>query len=156
VAKQLLDRAEVGAALQQVGGKGVAQGVGRDSARQGGLAHPAPQPAAHVGARQATSPPGEEERIGVGVALERGTRGHQIAIEGALRRLADRDEPRLLTLAQDAQHLRVEVGITGVEHDDLLAAEPAGVRELEHRPVADLERRSGRDSLEQRLHLPTP
>ena len=56
-------------------------------------------------------------------------------------------------LPVDAHGLGVEVEVAEVERDDLLGAQAARVGELEQRPVADLERRSRRDPVEQRGDL---
>ena len=54
--------------------------------------------------------------------------------------LADRQQPLLRALAEDPQLLGLEIEGAEVEDDYLLAAQAAGVGELEHRPVAELER----------------
>ena len=65
-----------------------------------------------------------------------GGRGAQVALERALGRLADRHDPGLGALAEHPQLLGVEVDVADVEVHDLLAAQAAGVGELEHRAVA--------------------
>src|SRR3954462_6762371 len=68
VAQELLDGAEVGAALEQVRRERVAQGGGRDAALHLGAPGPRPQPAAHVRCRQ--PPPGPREKeSGLAVAV---------------------------------------------------------------------------------------
>jgi hypothetical protein len=52
VPEQFLDRAQVRAPLEQVGGEGMAEGVRRDASREGRLADPALEPAADVGGVQ--------------------------------------------------------------------------------------------------------
>ena len=74
----------------------------------------------------------------------------QVARHGAQRVLADRHEARLAALALDAHLLGVEVDRADVEVDDLLRAQAARVGELEQRAVALLERRRGRDPVQQR------
>ena len=64
--------------------------------------------------------------------------------------LADGHEARLAALALDAHLLGVEVDRADVEVDELLRAQAARVGELEQRAVALLERRRGRDPVEQR------
>jgi hypothetical protein len=61
MAQKLLDRAQVGAAVEQVGGEGMAQGVGRD-------AHAARlelEPPPHVGRGQALAALRDEQRVAV-------------------------------------------------------------------------------------------
>ena len=74
----------------------------------------------------------------------------QVAAQRPLGGLADRQQPLLGALAEHPQLLGLEVERAEVEVDDLLAAQPAGVGQLEHRPVAQLQRRAGRDPLQQR------
>src|SRR4051812_1724928 len=86
VAQELLDRAEVGAALEQVRRERVAQGVGRDSAVHLGATRPGPQPAAHIRRRQApTGPRKKERRLAVAV-LERRAGAFEVARDRPERR----------------------------------------------------------------------
>src|SRR5215208_5031993 len=77
----------------------------------------------------------------------------EVTGERRLGGLAHRDQARLAALPLDAKPLPVEVRRVGVEVDDLLGAEAAGVGELEHGPVAHLEWGPGRDAIQQSLHL---
>src|SRR3954453_10420634 len=61
VAEQLLDRAQVGAALEQVRGEAVAQGVWGDTGGQRRLADPEAEAAGDVGVGEAAAALGEEE-----------------------------------------------------------------------------------------------
>ena len=146
--EQLLDRPEVGAAFEHVRGEGVAQRVGRDAARDRRLAHPALQAPAKVGGMQPAPALGDEQRRLVAVAHERMTAALEVGAERPLGRLADRDQARLAALSLDAEALAVEVHRPGVEVDHLLRAQAAGVGQLQHRPVAKLERRAGRYPVE--------
>ena len=85
-----------------------------------------------------------------GSAGERVAAALQVAPQGPLGGLADRQQPLLGALAEHPQLLGLEVERADVEVDDLLAAQAAGVGELEHRPVAQLQRRASRDPLQQR------
>src|SRR5438874_11628126 len=86
VAEQLLDGAQVGAALEQVGGEGVAKtvGVGYEAAER----------------RCVEAPPArrEEERV-LRAACERGTGRVEVARDQRRRLLAERNDPILRTLA---------------------------------------------------------
>src|SRR6188472_3361920 len=62
VPEELLDRAQVGAALEQVGGERVAQHVRRDAAGKARLAHPALEPASYVRGVKAAPALGNEHR----------------------------------------------------------------------------------------------
>ena len=86
-------------------------------------------------------------------AASAGRRALEVARDGAQRRLAGGHDPRLGALALDAQLLGVEADRGHVEVDELLGAQAAGVGHLEQRPVAQLERRGGRDPVQQRREL---
>jgi hypothetical protein len=151
--EQLLDRAQVGSALQQMGGEGVAERVRRDPTGDRGLAHPAVEPPTHVGGREPPSPDRDEER-GLGrIPHEPRAARREVALEGALGRLPHRQQTLLLALARDPHRLRLEVDPAEIEGDDLLAAEAAGVGELEHGPIAKLQRLPRRDPVQQGAHL---
>src|SRR3954468_23866442 len=76
-----------------------------------------------------------------------------VALERLPRRLADREQPFPAPLAEHADLLAFVVEGTDVQVYDLLAAQPARVGELEHRPIAQLQGRPGRYPLEQASHL---
>src|SRR5215211_1933778 len=61
VPEELLDRPQVGASLEQVGGERVAQGVWRDAALERRATGRDSQPAAHVGGRQPPAALREEQ-----------------------------------------------------------------------------------------------
>src|SRR5690348_15699804 len=131
VAQELLDRAEVGAALEQVRGERVAQGVRRHAALHLGPPRPRPQAAAHVGGRQAPAGLREEQRRLAVAGLEGGTGALEVARDRSQGGLAGRHDPGLAALARDAQLLAVEVDRRGVERDELLGPQAAGVGDLE-------------------------
>ncbi len=64
----------------------------------------------------------------------------QIPLERAQRVLAGRHDPGPAALALHAHRLGVEVDRVQLERHELLGPQPAGVGELEQRPVAQLER----------------
>src|SRR4051794_11054145 len=74
VPKKLLDRSQIRAALEQMRGEGVAQRVRRDVPRDGCLAYPAVEPAAHVGRRQAPPAARHEQRGLLTIGRERRAR----------------------------------------------------------------------------------
>ena len=154
VPQQLLDRAQVGAALEQMGGEGVAQRVRGDVSGDRGLA----APSAPGGAARPTATGGGRGATGTAPARSRATRApavraRQVALEGPLGGLTHRDDPRLRALAGHAQASPTRSRDRPVEVDDLLGPQPAGVGELEQGTVADLERARGRDPVEQRRDL---
>ena len=74
MAEQLLDRAQIRAALEQVGREGMAQGVRGDPARHRGLPDPLEQAAPDVGGREPSSAARDEQRALLGSGPERVTR----------------------------------------------------------------------------------
>ena len=155
MAEQLLDRAQVGAAVEQVRGERVAQRV---RARR----RPGPRRArAQTRSRRRTSdvdrrrPDFERNSAGSpSPARERRAAALEVARE---RRAAPARRPGtmrvLRALALDAHLLGVEVDRADVEVDELLGAQAAGVGELEQRAVAQLQRRRRRDAVQQRGDL---
>ena len=132
MAEQLLDRAQVGAALEQVRRERVAQPVrvGDEAAQRRGV-----EPAA---ARR------EEERV-LGAARELRARLAQVARDEARRLLAERHDAVLRALAvPDVDELLLEVDVAEVEPDRLGAAQAGRVDELDERAVAERERRRRR------------
>ena len=61
MAEQLLDRSQVRPALEQVGGEGVAQRVGRDAAGDSRVSHPELEPATQVGGVKPAAALGDEQ-----------------------------------------------------------------------------------------------
>src|SRR2546428_7706207 len=160
VPQQLLDRAQVRAALEQVRRVRVAEGVWGDAGpRNRELARGA-QAAPDVRGRQ--PPPAareEERRLGAVVRGRRGKSGPgvgQVAVERAPRGLAGGDDARLPTFAGHAQLLGVRIEIRHVEVHDLLGSEAGGVGELEHRAIAEGKRLARRYRVEQPGHLVGP
>src|SRR5215204_5601572 len=132
--------------------EGMSKCVRGDVGGEGGLARPEAEAPGDVGVREAAAALGEEESPLAGIGKERAPAFVEVAPERPLRRLADREQPLLLPLAEDTQLLGLEVERALVEVDDLLAAKPAGVCELQHRPVAQLQRRSCGDPLQEGTH----
>src|SRR5690348_13002879 len=123
VAEQLLDRPEVGAAVEQVGGEGMpeAMGVGNDATER---------------ARVEAATARREEQGVVGSRREGGARLAEVAAEPDRRLLAERDDALLATLAApDVDELLLEVDVSEVEAHGLGAPQPGGVDELDERAV---------------------
>src|ERR1700761_8337522 len=114
---------------------------------------PDSQASRHIRVGQAAAALGEEEGALARIAGERTAAALQVAFERPAGGLADRQQPHLVALAEHPQLVFFPVEGVDVEVDDLLAAQPAGVGELEHRPVAQLQRCPRRDPLQQRAHL---
>ena len=84
---------------------------------------------------------------------QRGACTLQVEPQGGHRRLADGHEARLSALSLDAQLLAVVVDVYSLQRQELGRAQAAPVGELEHRPVAYLERVASGDRVEQRCRL---
>ena len=131
-------------------------GAGRAARRRpdAAAARPDAQPAPHVARSTAAG------RTSTGTArsprLGRRAPGGRAPGSASIARSAGSPtghDARLPALALDAHLLAVEVHDADVEVHELLGAQAAGVGELEHRAVAQLERRRGGDAVEQRGDL---
>src|SRR6476646_1295626 len=136
-----------------MGCKGMSKRMRGDAGGEGGFAGPEAEAAGHVGVREAATALGEEQGLLARIARQGVPAFIEIAAQGVLGGLADRQQALLLPLAEHPQLLGLEVHRAEVEVDDLLAAQPARVGELQHRPVAQLQRRAGGDPLQQGPHL---
>ena len=140
VSEQLLNRPEVGPALEQVGRVGVPEPV-----------RVAQQPAQHRRV-EPMSADREEQRV-VRASGERRAAVPQVQGDQVCRFLAERDDALLPSLAEDVNRLLLEVDVSETEPDDLRAPEPARVRQLEHRTVAQCQRAVAVDRVDGRLDL---
>src|SRR5690242_229876 len=102
--------------------EGMPKCVWGDAGGQRRLPRPEAEAAGDVGIREATAALGEEERPLAGIGEERPATLVEITPQRLLGRLADRQQPLLLALAEDTQLLGLEVHRALVEIDDLLAA----------------------------------
>ena len=141
VAEHLLDAAQVGAALEQVGRERVAQQVGVDAARlePGDRGQPAQdQEGARAGQRPALR---VQEELGAVAAVEVGAAAREVAAQRLDRWPPDRDDALLAALADDAHEPVVEVDAALLEPDRLGDAQPRAVEQLDERAVAQRSRR---------------
>ena len=134
VAEHFLDDAEVGAVFDHVGGKGMAEGVGRDflvDAGEDGLALD------HVENRSAREMAAVfvEENSVVGVVV-RGWAGGPVGGEGGEGFVADRHEALLVALADHPHEGVVFEDVAPAEPDGFRYAEPAAVEDFEQGTVA--------------------
>src|SRR5205085_10860028 len=128
VAEELLDGAQVGAAVQEMGRERMAERVrARVHPRAGGArvlgddardAAGSEAPAAHV----------QEDRVGIPTGARRPAA--TVIVERGKGGCADRDEALLAALAEDAHHLRVAVEVAPVEGGELAHPYAARVEEL--------------------------
>ena len=143
MAEQLLDRAEVGAAVEQVGRGGVAEGV-----RPDGAADDRAEGARHEVVDRARSEPGaaraEEQRTirrGRSAAGdERRPAAHEIGLERLRRRQAVRHDALLVSLSGHARGAAVGIEVVDVEAAQLRDAHRRAVEELEDGVIAQRDR----------------
>ena len=74
----------------------------------------------------------------------------EVARDRTQRRLAGWNDSRLAPFALHPHRFGIEVDRLKVQVHELLRAQPAGVGQFEHRAVAHLQRRGGRDAVQQR------
>ena len=151
VAEQLLDAAEIGTAIQQVGGEAVPQRV-----RAGRVNQARTQ---QVSLQQST----DAARCQPGASLVQEQSGFLRAASGCrsgIQRLsqcsghrADRTEPLAPSLASDPDQLLVEVEVVEVQSHQFADSQPAAVQRFQHRPITHARRRIGRHRVEQANHL---
>ena len=128
VPEQLLDDAEVGAALEEVRRERVPQAVR------------VAEEAAHGARVEPASADREEEGV-VRAARERRAARLQVARDVERGLLAQRHDAFLAALSSYVYELAVEIDVSEVEPDRLGASQPGRVEELEERAVAERERR---------------
>ena len=138
--EELLDDAEIGAALQEMGRECMAQSVG------------VPEEPPHGARVQPAAAHGQEDRV-VRIRGQGGPPELEVAREVRCGLLAERHDPLLAALAAHVDDLAVEVDVAKVERDGLRTAEPGGVEELEERAVPQREGRLAVDDLEDLLDL---
>ena len=136
VAEHLLDGAEVGAALQEMGREGVAEemGVHAPGLETGSIRELA-EDQERAGARQRTAP-GIEEELGPIPAVEVRTAEREVSPHRLRGRPSERDQALLVSLAEDADHSLVEGDAALLEPDRLGDAQAGSVEELDERTVA--------------------
>jgi hypothetical protein len=140
VPEELLDGAEIGTALEQVGGEGVAQPMW---VRQ--------KPTKRRGVERAAAD-GEEECVS-GAARQARPAGLQIYPQPMRRFLAQGDGSLLAALPADEHCLLLEVDVGQGEVDRLLRPQTRGVDELHERAVAEREGTVPIQRLDQRIRF---
>ena len=183
VAEQFLDHTQVGAALQQVRGEGVAQRVRADPPARAAGSHVAPHEAIDASRRQPPTAEVQEQRItppltvrlkaditgtsaaAVSVAARSGVSGCSRScrdqrlpilevLAHRLRRAGvERHDPLLAALTEHAHHLRAEIDVVHVEPGELAEAEAGRVEQFEDRAVAANQDDVADRRLDQRRHL---
>src|SRR5918999_1212760 len=140
MAEKLLHHSQVGPTVQQVGCKGVPQGVGRSTPRHLVLLVAIEQGAYAAGA-QATPPGVEQQRArrggNLGARQKRGPASHEVGAEGRHRRIAQGNPSLFSSLAGDPDEPAVEVEIVEVEAAQLGHSHARAVQHLERGPITE-------------------
>jgi hypothetical protein len=143
VAEHLLHATEVGAALEEVRRERVPEQMRMDTLRieaRGSRQPPQDQERAGPGERPALR---VQEELGAVAAVEERPAAREVAAQCLGRLAADRHDPLLAALADDAHEPVVEVDAALLEADGLRDPEPGTVEQLDEGPVAE---GSGRDA----------
>ena len=146
MAQQGLDHAQIGAALQQMRGEGMAQDVGRDARRADPGGHrdilqqavePLPGQVAFLCPRGEQEPRGRHAALHADLFLGRIAAG-QPRGQRFLRGGAERDHAFLVALAADQQHRRIAAGGRDRQADQLADPHAGSVKQFHQAAVADL------------------
>src|SRR3954453_3887897 len=139
MSEHLLDCPQVGAAVEEVGCERMTQRMRMDASLDGGVPRPHAKATPNVGGRE--PPPGlrEEQSLLTADIRQGRARALGVARKGTPRRLAGGDDPGLGALAFHTYLFRLVVDRADVELDQLLGAESARVRELEHGTVGQIQ-----------------
>ncbi len=97
---------------------------------------------------------GDEDGVDDAAREEHGPRVAGVTLEPVLRLLADRHQAILAALAGHPQHALTQIDLIDREVDQLGHAQAGRVKQFEHRPVAQAERRVHVGRADQRLDLP--
>ena len=145
-------RAQIGAALQQVGGERVAQQVRVDAPGSSPAFCQAAQDQERAGAGERASLV-VQEQFRPEAAVEVGAAAGEVAAQRLGRRAADRDDALLAALADAADEPLVEIDPRALEPDRLADAQPGAVEQLDEGGVAQRARRRAGRGLDQALGL---
>src|SRR6266850_2766571 len=155
VAEQLLDRAEVGAAVQEVRGEGMPEAVRRNPVLHGALGETRGEDPPHASIGEARAFLADEDRVDPfpgGDCLRPAARG-EVVLERCFRLLSEEDVPLLAPLAEDEDRPLREIEILEIERDQLADAHPRRVEKLEEGAIALTLERRRLGSLEENLDL---
>src|ERR1700739_4207693 len=111
VTEQHLHHAQVGAVVEQMGGKGVPQSVRREFLADAGLARVTLDDVPEGLARHAIATPGREQVVGLALEQDLAARAAREFLERAHRLLAERNQPLAIALAEDPDDALVEVDL---------------------------------------------
>jgi len=131
MAEEFLDGAQVGAAVEKVGGEGMAQGMGRGLLENPGLDELLFEVALDASRRQASAAVVEKQ----GLVLGRPAAGFQVGADGLAGLAAHRHDALLAPLAHNPHQAVIEIEVDDVEGGQLPDPQAGGVEEFEHGPV---------------------
>ena len=141
MAEHQLDRAQVGAAIEQMGGKGVPQNVRAHRARQPGAADVLLQDLPEADSTEGPAT-GVHEQPRRRSSLQQFPAGAgTIALNPVGRLLADGHQALLAPLADACEVLLREVQVDQPDGDQLADAEAGCIQQFDHRAIAEAERR---------------
>jgi len=153
MSEHLLDGAEVGAALEQVRRKRMAQEVRMHAARlEAGAVRQLAKDQEGTGAGESPTA-GIQEELGPVAAIEVGPAEGEVAAHGFGGGAAQRNEPLLAALAQHAHDAVLERDAVLLEADGLGDSEAGAVEELDEGPVAQRARRRSDGRVDETLGL---
>ena len=153
MAEHDLHTAQVGAVFQQMGGKGVPEGMGRDTLADTGQIGPffddVPEGLTTHGVPQA----GEKEELVVTGGIEPVAAPLQVGVDPLTGRFTDRHQPLLVPLAQGHQIADRQVDLAQLEPDQLRDPQTGGIEQLQHGQVADILARAAGTGRKKGIHL---
>jgi hypothetical protein len=134
--KQHLHHAQICAMIEQMGGEGVAQGMGRERLADPGLDGIALDELPEGLAGHAVATAGRKQEVADPSAEDVEPRTARIVAQPVAGVLTERDQAFLATLTEDAQHALGQIHLTRGEVDQFAHAQTAGVEHLQHGAVA--------------------
>lgn len=136
VAENELDRLQVHAVFEPVGGDGVADSVGRDAGAEARLLQVGDEEAVDRAGCEPVAEPVEEEGL---LVLFFAVGAFEILLNPITRIQGEGNDPLLFSLPFKADELLIEVDVRFIDLGELGHAETGGVEEFHHSPVAKAE-----------------
>jgi hypothetical protein len=153
MAEHLLDRAEIGATLQQVRREGMAEEVGMHTARlESGAVGELSEDQERAGASQWAAADVQEQLRPV-AAVEMRAAEREVSTNGLRSRASQRYQALFVSLAQHADDSLVDGDATLLESDRLGHAQAGAVQKLDERPIAQCARAGAGSSVYEALGL---
>src|SRR5690606_12193220 len=154
VTEELLDEAQVRAAIEEVGREAVPEGVRRGLLAQPGDLDVLVEDLSNASRREAIAEAIQEERVGIFLVDPRHLRADlDETLDRRQGEASDRHDPLASALAARLDHLGREIDVADVERGELAHAQPGRVERLEDRAVTDRLERIALWRVEQALDL---